>query len=1194
MKNPIHFTPTKARKRRRRIARRMNGFALIAVMLMMVLLLVLGLGLMSLGAIGLKTTQNNDAQQIASANARLALAMAINELQTQLGDDRRITADASILGDGVGRPNLVGVWSSPGRPDVLDDTQASGPSYDQEKSSGFKKWLVSSEKMSDTEKEEYAKSAVVGDGIELFSEDLDGFSTMAEKVPLTDPEGKPKGSYAWAVSQAATKASIAIGTDEERVVENDAVVAPTRPNVGLSDIAQNPDSGWDTRAAKVLTVQQAALDPEYGLDRKSAARLAREHTTTSLGVLSSVTNGGLKTDMSLGFEMSDSDFEKTSWNNVTNPFALGGGSSNSTTETPLFTGVGTGSVQFVVNYNPVIRTYNLDAGAAPTFNALRSFYRIPHHMYKSDGTPTVFTREQTNPNYTVIDSPRGSETAINPILDRILLYVSFTLGDGDLRRGRPIKLVFTPVITLWNPYNVAIESEGFVAYPWMDEPFQFTCTLNKGGTVSTAGLDYISRSMGRGMGVGWVNSGHGRMAEPYYLCKMTSTGNDNGDVSDPIHFGPGEVRVFVPASSEIVTLPDPGNVALNKVDRNRSVFLKPVNSAAELKVQGGIGVDLTKLTGNGTASPPTISAATDTISFRTYFNRGSYFYFQTLEGAYRIKNPDVNSFEPGQTVALNIPPIEEVQIYKGTRTDENVYSSVVSGADLISGTPQIVSVIETFHRTAANSGDQSPSDIVYTVNPRQRYTNTMISGAQTLPNSHYDSSIASTRTIAGDVLQTTTNGRLSFYGLNNSSGGGRERLAFFEIPEEPMLSIAQFQNADFSDSSFITSYQVGNSWASPFIPIGSVSKLLKKTSSPDAQQIYPTGLSLYDIPYLMNAALWDDYYFSSIAPELSFSSRKGSPDVWDDEQSQTVKGIDSIVSDWLEDPVKNPLRNPRHILYRGGLTDEEIIDQLTSPEGCRYASSHILVDGSFNVNSTNVAAWEAVLASLRDSSLNVEDIENNSTSSKSFNGSTPMPRFRNPMGEADDLWTGYRELSDSDIKSLASEIVDEVRKRGPFLSLGEFVNRRLVSGDLGQKGALQAAIDNSGLNKQSSVSSFDPLGYPERSNIPEADTGVGLPGWLTQADLLNSLGPIMSVRSDTFTIRAYGEAKDKYGKVLARSWCEATVQRVPDWVDQSDPVWESPENVNEVNQTFGRKFEVVSFREIMNEELDNQIAKENS
>jgi hypothetical protein len=73
---------------------------------------------------------------------------------------------------------------------------------------------------------------------------------------------------------------------------------------------------------------------------------------------------------------------------------------------------------------------------------------------------------------------------------------------------------------------------------------------------------------------------------------------------------------------------------------------------------------------------------------------------------------------------------------------------------------------------------------------------------------------------------------------------------------------------------------------------------------------------------------------------------------------------------------------------------------------------------------------------------------------------------------------------------------------------------------------------------------------------PASPVAMGAPGYLTQADVLTLIGPMLSARSDTFIIRAYGEYGS--GGDLSRAWCEITVQRVPDYVDSSRTKGASP------------------------------------
>ena len=170
-------------------------------------------------------------------------------------------------------------------------------------------------------------------------------------------------------------------------------------------------------------------------------------------------------------------------------------------------------------------------------------------------------------------------------------------------------------------------------------------------------------------------------------------------------------------------------------------------------------------------------------------------------------------------------------------------------------------------------------------------------------------------------------------------------------------------------------------------------------------------------------------------------------------------------------------------------------------------------------------------------------------------------------------------MNDSQIRILAHNIVSEIRLRGPFLSLGEFINRRVENSALGKSGAIQAAIDASKLNEQANQENFTTTNYPsEAKNHIIADTGVGIPGFLTQADVLQTLAPVITVRSDTFTIRGYGEARDAGGKIIARSWCEAVVQRTPKFMDPTDAADAAIASITPTNQTYGRRFEIVSFR----------------
>ena len=78
--------------------------------------------------------------------------------------------------------------------------------------------------------------------------------------------------------------------------------------------------------------------------------------------------------------------------------------------------------------------------------------------------------------------------------------------------------------------------------------------------------------------------------------------------------------------------------------------------------------------------------------------------------------------------------------------------------------------------------------------------------------------------------------------------------------------------------------------------------------------------------------------------------------------------------------------------------------------------------------------------------------------------------------------------------------------------------------------------------------------------VENVSTGANIPGWLTQADVLAPLAPVLSARSDTFTIRVMGESPaNEDNQIASRSWIEVTVQRVPEYVKASlDPPHHRP------------------------------------
>ena len=168
--------------------------------------------------------------------------------------------------------------------------------------------------------------------------------------------------------------------------------------------------------------------------------------------------------------------------------------------------------------------------------------------------------------------------------------------------------------------------------------------------------------------------------------------------------------------------------------------------------------------------------------------------------------------------------------------------------------------------------------------------------------------------------------------------------------------------------------------------------------------------------------------------------------------------------------------------------------------------------------------------------------------------------------------------------------------------MSDFVNRRLDATDTetSRCGALQAAIDwdefnghTPDPNSSSSINgrfkhSDEMLTHAIGSGgFIEANHGskwTGIPGYVLQSDLLKRIGNQLTVRDDTFTIRAYGSSKVN-GVIMATAYCEANVQRQIDFVDSANDSTAATPSLTTINQQLGRKFRIISFKWLQEQEI---------
>ena len=390
---------------------------------------------------------------------------------------------------------------------------------------------------------------------------------------------------------------------------------------------------------------------------------------------------------------------------------------------------------------------------------------------------------------------------------------------------------------------------------------------------------------------------------------------------------------------------------------------------------------------------------------------------------------------------------------------------------------------------------------------------------------------------------------------------------------------------------------IGNSYANPNLEAGAAfdSAWKRHFSQNDGER----NVTFADHSYLANKALWDEFFFSSITPQ------PGTVEIF----GGSARDAKQVASDFFFNA--KPLPNRRMTPEMTGMDSAEL-DTLFAAKNtynnglADKIAAHLMVKGGFNINSTSVLAWKVFFSSLKGKPIAYLDtgkVPKEATTGNTVPvGMSSLPNglpastadTENPRDPAQ--WKGLRGISEDEIDALAQAMVREVKKRGPFLSLSEFANRRLDSNNtqaMALKGALQAALDYDGadgegpevtINKNfrsparildSEVASID-FAFKDAAKGPAA---YGSSAYVDQADVLRQFAEQLTPRGDTFVIRSYGDALDTKGKVVARAWCEAVVQRNPNYVDEADePHIKTAALKSDANKLFGRKIQIISFR----------------
>lgn len=1171
-----------------------KGFALVISLVLMTLLVVLGISLLTLSSKALSTSGRETDLAEARANARLALAMALAQLQKTTGPDTVVTTTADQRGASDGGSSTASAerrhWTG-----VYESWPATSKLRPEPK---FKTWLVSGEAAS-ISKDVFADTSGSADEVELVGPGTIGKSADGRvKVPvlrLATPSGGD-ARVAWWTGDQGTKAALAtppMPGDESFASVRGGLQGAPRNAVEFAEAGtRKPFAKLDLEDGRLPAVTDWQQSGFLAADIESPRELFHDLAPFSTGLMTNVRAGGFRKDLSMQLERPISNAATTA----------------------LYT-----------------------VGGEPGINLqeLRTYYNLykPTELKTSGGSAFTYTtgggKVPANGPYLQLDS--GPQACANdeefhlkmPVIINYQLALSLQTkiptsnGNVPVPAGKQrLHLVADPIVTFWNPLDVPVvlPTTSFLSVKYWQVPYTLIVKVNGVSNREYPLATIISGARNYTDAAGKLvnETGDGN------FCSLVV-----GDPQQQLVFKPGEV---IKTSQQ-----GPAGPARHRLPGKAGFFSQhgyalPVasldNTYVDLAPTDTVTYELRP--NNFTAGKSAASGNWVTNHATVHTRHFSLSHHEVYVGLDRATNGDYSQvsdslgfgsmcidydFGNKRARAADAPRLAGTP---GTKTGSgaarlyaNNFPAIFRPIKEVDGRPLPAASLATkapiallSYSAKTENGSNLGTRFLSRFNPKAHHIDFFDLTSKERDMLPYEFSVEPLVSWKNRSLDVDTGGS-AYYGGGLNTELGSSFVTTHSVPREPIVSLAAFQHSfanGFEYQKPKYGYATLNS-REPMMPhiahaIGN-SMAPSVIASDKTESTLPGNRPLADHSYLANLALWDDYFLSGIAPQTVKPYSK----------SRAQK---AVAEEFLSG--KTPLQTVRYLPDLDGQDAAKLAASFfsgTTPtvDAITRVAAHLRVDGMFNVNSTSVEAWKAVLGSLKGRPVVVRDASGTESIS-SASDDVPVANLHGPLAKVvdgngslsaqdPDQWTGRRELTEEEIAALAEAIVREVRKRGPFLCLGDFVNRRVGKNEeLARAGAIQSALDSKQVDINKAFNSGTRAVGSAVSNrfaFPEAEEGpmaFGSPGIVKQADILTPIAPVLSVRSDSFIIRAYGESVDKNGKVLARAWCEAVVQRDRNYVDPGESAEKLPSSLTiEANKTFGRRYEISSFRWLHPEEI---------
>lgn len=1160
------------------------GFALVITLSLMILLTLLAVGLLTLSSVSLRAATQGNAMAQARGHARLAMILALNQLQKSAGPDQRITAQADLAGDpggirltaGKGPANTKSInnvasgltavrpgtryWTG-----VWDSVLASVPAnqiYTKTPSASNVRWLISGNEANPGTNLHEPSSELAGVSSNGTLADpskaalLVGRNTVGAPAadtieryvaaPMVNIEiegagGKTRGRYAWWIGDEGVKARIDLPPVASDPTQYASLIPQRRGWEAVAECKDYPAPD-DPRAGalpKSITLGELDLLIPAKNGVSPGPRLFHAATADSMGVIADTLNAGTRIDLSrlLAGTLPGSNPDKSIPN-------------------------------YPVARSNIIPTTVARMLKAPKWDALKDFR--DRHLALNEGSLIVKA-----------GSSVGNAT-IAPVITefRILMGVRYVPSGSGFKANPCGKIA----VAIANPYPYPLKWE---------QTLEFEVVVSK-----------ISGSNNR-------------------PCRIFALGNNSVYLPND----PGEEAVF----NQAVFTIKPGSLPPGEARAYTlagATFRARGSGArrqeASLVAFGPSGADFKSRVELDSVGVWTPASPTSQV-----FPAGG---LEVREGSQTCMVDLV--MRAGSSRGQMLRTIERFELDTGWRFSENTirptgaecqrkvdpvsllcYSFQLSrpGVDYLTMMPtapvpyemgQRGSTLRTYMDFNLQATSFRKPITSYNPPPFFMQTNNAFADLDSGPSGG-ETGLVFTRNLLANPLPW------------GHSPNGPKATVLFSIPSQ-ITSLAQFQHADLTGDDVQGSiahqpgYAFANSYAPPF-----VKRAL--TTQPRSDYVYTGGSSwtaydatktnYYDMSYLLNAALWDTYFLAT-----------------------TGEGSSS-----------GQAANPALIPYPAATPPE------SGPPG--YEASKLLLNGAFNINSTDPLAWQAFLAATRHFKHRADTApQQDAAYPRSLEQPVPAANPTTGKGDDSfagfrRLTDLQIELLANEITKQV-RLRGPFVSLSHFVNraLADFAKQPALT----RCGALQAAIDEAGINisidgDRKGLTGVNPkkdlLNLGDKNGAPRADCdrddtayrpqeldprqpdwaetsdghnhgslasivadramlssrlrreqgyrSTAIPGWLTQADMLQAIGPVIAARSDTFRIRTCGEALSADGKtVLARAWCEAIVQRVPEFVDSTDPPFARHDSISSpLNKLFGRRFTITSFRWLASNEI---------